>query len=52
MSTKKVLQHVDKNMNVLVKDLRGLIQQPSVSAKKFPEIAKNNKNNPSIIPID
>jgi len=33
MSTKKVLQHVDKNMNVLVKDLRILIQQPSVSAK-------------------
>ena len=33
MSTKKVLQHVDKNMNVLVKDLRVLIQQPSVSAK-------------------
>ena len=30
---KKVLQHVDKNMNVLVKDLRILIQQPSVSAK-------------------
>ena len=33
MSMKKVLQHVDKNMNVLVKDLRMLIQQPSVSAK-------------------
>ena len=33
MSMKKVLQHVDKNMNVLVKDLRILIQQPSVSAK-------------------
>ena len=33
MSTKKVLLHVDKNMNVLVKDLRILIQQPSVSAK-------------------
>ena len=33
MSTKKVLQYVDKNMNVLVKDLRILIQQPSVSAK-------------------
>ena len=30
---KKVLQHVDKNMNVLVKDLRILIQQPSGSAK-------------------
>ena len=35
MSTKKVLQHVDKNMNVLVKDLRILIQQPSVSAKNL-----------------
>ncbi len=33
MSMKKVLGHVDKNMNVLVKDLRVLIQQPSVSAK-------------------
>jgi len=33
MSMKKVLGHVDKNMNVLVKDLRILIQQPSVSAK-------------------
>ena len=33
MSIKKVLQHVDKNMSVLVKDLRTLIQQPSVSAK-------------------
>jgi len=33
MSMKKVLQHVDKNMNILVKDLRTLIQQPSVSAK-------------------
>ena len=33
MSIKKVLGHVDKNMNVLVKDLRVLIQQPSVSAK-------------------
>ena len=33
MNMKKVLQHVDKNMNVLVKDLRILIQQPSVSAK-------------------
>jgi len=33
MSMKKVLQHVDKNMNVLVKDLCVLIQQPSVSAK-------------------
>ena len=33
MSMKKVLQHVDKNMNVLVNDLRILIQQPSVSAK-------------------
>jgi len=33
MNIKKVLQHVDKNMNVLVKDLRVLIQQPSISAK-------------------
>jgi len=33
MSTIKVLQHVDKNMNLLVKDLRILIQQPRVSAK-------------------
>ena len=33
MNMKKVLGHVDKNMNVLVKDLRVLIQQPSVSAK-------------------
>ena len=33
MSTKKVLQHVDKNMNMLIKDLCVLIQQPSVSAK-------------------
>jgi len=33
MSTKKVLQHVDKNMNTLVKDLCVLIRQPSVSAK-------------------
>jgi len=33
MSMKKVLGHVDKNMNVLVKVLRVLIQQPSVSAK-------------------
>ena len=30
---KKVLEHVDKNMSTLVKDLRVLIQQPSVSAK-------------------
>ena len=33
MSMKKVLEHVDKNMSTLVKDLRVLIQQPSVSAK-------------------
>ena len=33
MSTKKVLQHVDKNMNMLIKDLCVLIRQPSVSAK-------------------
>ncbi len=33
MSMKKVLEHVDKNMSILVKDLRVLIQQPSVSAK-------------------
>ena len=33
MSIKKVLQHVDKNMNTLVNDLCILIQQPSVSAK-------------------
>ena len=33
MNMKKVLEHVDKNMNVLVKDLCVLIQQPSVSAK-------------------
>ena len=33
MSMKKVLGQVDKNMNVLVKDLCVLIQQPSVSAK-------------------
>ena len=33
MSTKKVLQHVDKNMNMLIKDLCVLIQQPSISAK-------------------
>jgi len=33
MNIKKVLQHVDKNMNVLVKDLCVLIQQPSISAK-------------------
>ena len=33
MNIKKVLQHVDKNMNVLVNDLCILIQQPSVSAK-------------------
>ena len=33
MNMKKVLQHVDKNMNGLVKDLRILIQQPSISAK-------------------
>ena len=33
MNIKKVLQHVDKNMSVLVKDLRVLIQQPSISAK-------------------
>jgi len=30
---KKVLQHVDKNMNTFVNDLCILIQQPSVSAK-------------------
>ena len=33
MSIKKVLQHVDKNMSILVNDLRVLIRQPSVSAK-------------------
>ena len=33
MSIKKVLQHVDKNMNTFVNDLCILIQQPSVSAK-------------------
>ena len=33
MSVKKVLQHVDKNMNTFVNDLCILIQQPSVSAK-------------------
>ena len=33
MSMKKVLQHVDKNMNTFVNDLCILIQQPSVSAK-------------------
>ena len=33
MNIKKVLQHVDKNMNTLVNDLCILIQQPSVSAK-------------------
>ena len=33
MNMKKVMEHVDKNMNVLVKDLCVLIQQPSVSAK-------------------
>jgi len=35
MSMKKVLGHVDKNMNVLIKDLCVLIQQPSVSAKNL-----------------
>ena len=33
MSIKNVLQHVDKNMSILVNDLRVLIRQPSVSAK-------------------
>ena len=33
MSTKKILQHVDKNMTLLIKDLCVLIRQPSVSAK-------------------
>jgi len=33
MSIKKVLQHIDKNMNTFVNDLCILIQQPSVSAK-------------------
>ena len=33
MSVKKVLQHIDKNMNTFVNDLCILIQQPSVSAK-------------------
>ena len=33
MSIKKVLQHIDKNMNAFVNDLCILIQQPSVSAK-------------------
>ena len=33
MSIKKVLQYVDKNMSVLIKDLCVLIRQPSVSAK-------------------
>ena len=35
MSVKKVLQHVDNNMGDLVKDLRVLIQQPSISAKNL-----------------
>ena len=33
MSTKKVLQYADKNMDMLIKDLCVLIRQPSVSAK-------------------
>ena len=33
MSTKKILQCVDKDMTVLIKDLCALIRQPSVSAK-------------------
>jgi len=33
MSTKKGLQHVDKNMNIIIKDLCIFIQQPSGSAK-------------------
>ena len=50
MSTKKVLQYVDKNMNILIKDLCVLIQQPSVSAKnqgikKCANLVKNTLKN-------
>ena len=33
MKYKKTIQHIDKNMNDLLKDLQTLIKQPSISAK-------------------
>ena len=53
MNIKKVLQHVDQNMDGLVKDLCILIHQPSVSAKnqglkKCASLVKNTLKNSGI----